>query len=225
MDNGWQLANSVQHRSTVVVDLDKSEQTILASMKKRARYEIRVAERNNVVVKKVPITDKQLDILANLMEETARRTGAYFRDKSYVNRYWNTFNRSKNASLYFAWHDKTLLAGAFVITIGKNAWYKDGGSVRDKSELFGPRYLQWEIMKDLHSRGIKQYDLSGIPAKQDVATSSLKGLYTFKTGFSNDSVRMMPALELAFGKRYRLWPKAEHQFLRLYSGLRKDFWY
>ena len=223
--NGWIRGNSVQYRNTVIVDLGGTTKDMFARMKRRARYEVGLAQRSGVKVEKVDVTQKNLNTLASLMDLTAKRSGAFFRQPSYSNKYWHAFNGNNQGSIYFARHGNDLLAGAFVITFGKCAWYKDGGSDRKKSNLMAPRLLQWDIMCDLQTQGLKQYDLSGIPALEDLETSSLKGLYTFKTGFSNDTVRLMPAMELPFGKRYAIWPKAEHQFLRLYSGLKKDFWY
>ena len=224
-ENGWRIANSVQYRNTVVVDLEGTEEEMFARLKKRARYEVRVAERNNVRVEKVAVTPEKLNLLAELMNITAKRSGAFFRKNTYTSKYWQAFAKSGQGSLYFAWHGMDLLAGAFVIQYGQTAWYKDGGSVRHKSNLMGPRFLQWEIMKDLQSQGIKSYDLCGIPAENERETSSMKGLYTFKTAFAHDTVQLMPAMELPFGKRYSLWPKSERNFLRLYSGFTKDFWY
>lgn len=223
---GWVGANSVQHRNSVIVDLDQaSEEDLFMSLKKRCRYEIRLAKKNGVRVEKVDITDDKLNLLSSLMNATAKRSGAFFRKNSYTNKYWHAFAGSGQGSLYFVWHDMDLLAGAYVIEYGKNAWYKDGGSVRHKSNLMGPRLLQWEIMADLRKRGIKHYDLSGVPAEEDIENSSMKGLYTFKTGFANTTTKFMPAMELPFGHRYPAWPKFEHQFLRIYSGFTKDFWY
>ena len=88
-----------------------------------------------------------------------------------------------------------------------------------------PRLLQWEIIKDLRHQGVTKYDFSGVPSPEEAAASHMKGLYVFKTGFSNDLTAYMPALELPLGPLYKLWPKAEPQFLRLYSGFKKDFWY
>ncbi len=222
---GWLKAHSVQHRNTVIVDLSGDADALLSRMKKRARYEVRLAERLGVRVEKHPVSKEKLDLLATLMNITAKRSGAFFRKNDYTSRYWNAFAQADQGMLYFAWHDADLLAGAFVVKLGTSAWYKDGGSVRQKSNLMGPRLLQWEIMRDMQSQGVKQYDLSGIPPEAERETSSMKGLYTFKTGFAKDTAPLMPAMELPFGKRYSVWPKTEHQFLRFYSGFRKDFWY
>lgn len=222
---GWVTANSVQHRNTVLVDLNGTNEELLARIKKRARYEVRLAQRSGVRIERRPVTQEGLDLLATLMNITAKRSGAFFRKNTYTNRYWKSFAKTNQGHLYFAWHDLDLLASAYVVTYGENAWYKDGGSVRQKANLMGPRLLQWEIMTDLQAAGVTQYDLCGIPAEEDLSTSSMKGLYTFKTGFAKETVQFMPAMELPFGHRYPMWPKSERQFLRLYSGFTKDFWY
>ena len=186
---------------------------------------MRLAERSGVRVEKVPVSKDKLNLLAELMNITAKRSGAFFRKNSYTYKYWEAFTSTGQGHLYFAWHDNDLLAGAYVLTSGETAWYKDGGSVRQKSNLMGPRFLQWEIMKDLRSRGVKLYDLSGVPSNDELQESSMKGLRTFKSGFSHDVCTFMPAMELPFGHRYPLWPKTESQFLRFYAGFTRDFWY
>lgn len=223
--NGWVKANSVQHRNTVIVDLSGTEEELFARIKKRARYEVRVSQRNNVRIEKVDVTQERLDLLATLMDITAKRSGAFFRKNTYTSKYWHSFAKTNQGSLYFAWHETDLLAGAYVVNYGKTAWYKDGGSVRQKANFMGPRLLQWEIMKDLQSQGVKYYDLCGIPADEELETSPMKGLHTFKTGFASETTRFMPAMELPFGHRYPIWPKTERQFLRFYAGFTRDFWY
>lgn len=224
-ENGWVRGRSVQHRNTVIVDLKGTEEELFARIKGRARYEVRVAQRNGVHVEKVEATQENLDKLASLIDVTAERTGAFFRSHRYLNKYWHSFADAGQGSVYFAKHGDDIVAGAYVITYGKTAWYKDGGSVRQNAKLMGPRLLQWEIMRDLQSQGTKHYDLSGIPAKEDIEKSTLRGLYAFKTGFSEETTRFMPAMVLPFSRRAQLWPKVENNFLRLYAGIRKDFWY
>lgn len=222
---GWKTGASVQHRHTVIADTHGPEEEMFNRLKSRARREIKVAQKNGVEIIKSAVTPERLDVLASLMNVTAKRSGAFFRSRDYNNKYWNVFAEKHQGALYFARHDIDILGSAFVIRYGKNAWYKDGGSVRQKNNLFGPRLLQWEIMKDLMDQGITQYDLSGIPAEKDIETSSMGKLYPFKTAFSKNISELMPTFELPLGRRYSMWPSAEQQFLRLYSGFTGDFWY
>ena len=160
-----------------------------------------------------------------MIAATAKRTGAFFRDAEYTSRYWKAFADNNLGSLYFAKLGDELLAAAYVIRFGNTAWYKDSGSIRQGGQVMAPRLMLWHIIKDLHQQGVTAYDLSGIPAPEEAETSHMKGLYVFKTGFTNNTTRFMPAMELPLSNRYRLWPKLERHFLRLYAGFTKDFWY
>ncbi len=223
--NGWRIGNGVQYRHTVMVNLDVSEDELLASFKKRARYEIRIAQKNKIKVGKVPVNQANIKLFFDLIGVTAKRSGAFFRSQHYLAKYWHIFSAAGQGDLFFAWHGKDLVAGAFIIKFGNHAWYKDGASTREHANLMGSRLLQWEIMRSLKTEGIKHYDLCGIPAPDEFENSFMKGVYIFKSAFSRESTELMPALELPLSKKYSLWPKAERHFLRLYSGLRKDFWY
>ena len=57
LEHGWQPAKASQYRHTVIVDTSVGEEEILANMKKRARAEIRVAERHGVVVGRAELDD------------------------------------------------------------------------------------------------------------------------------------------------------------------------
>ncbi len=222
---GWRIGNGVQYRDSVIVDLSGSQDELFARLKKRARWEVRVAQRGNVKVEKTDNNQDSRDLLAGLISQTGKRTGAFFRSATYLNNYWQLFHDAGQGDLYLARHGKDLLAGAYVIKFGNRAWYKDSGSVGHESKLMASRFLQWEIMKDLQKQGIKHYDLSGIPSEEELATSHMRGLYTFKTGFSDNTMKYMPAMEIPLNIRHKLWPKSEQHFLRLYSGIKKDFWY
>lgn len=223
--NGWQRANSVQPRDTVVVDLSGSIDEVFGRMKKRARYEVRSAEKNGVVIERVNPTPENLAQLTTMIATTAKRTGAFFRSADYTNRYWRAFADNNFGSLYFAKHGKILLAATYVIRFGKTAWYKDSGSIREGGQLMAPRLMLWQIMKDLHADGVTKFDLSGIPAPEEAETSHMKGLFVFKTGFTNETTRFMPAMELPLSSRYPLWAKLEPHILHAYAGFTKDFWY
>jgi len=223
--NGWMRTKASQYRHAVAVDLTGTEEEVFARFKKRARYEIRSAERGGVVVDRVPLTEQNIDTMVGLVNVTKDRSGAFFRNRRYLDTIWNAFAERGQGSLYFARHEGEVLAGAFALTFGRTGWYKDGGSVRSKPKLMAPRYLQWAIMRDLRSRGVTRYELGNIPAPDAVEASSSAGLYRFKTGFADDTVRYLPAVELPLRRSQALWHSQEHRFLAAYSRLRHDYWY
>jgi len=222
---GWMRTLASQYRHAVALDITGTEEEAFARFKKRARYEVRAAERGGVVVEKVPLTAENIDTMVGLVTATKDRSGAFFRDRAYLERTWSAFSRRGQGDLYLASHEGEVLAGAFVLRYGETAWYKDGGSVRSKPKLMAPRYLQWQIIRDLREQGIRGYELGNIPAPDAVEGSSGAGLYRFKTAFSDETVRYLPAFELPLARRQWLWHREEHHWLGLYSRLRHDYWY
>lgn len=225
LDNGWMRTRASQYRHAVAVDLTGTEEEVFARFKKRARYEIRAAERGGVTVERVPLTRENVDTMVGLVTVTKDRSGAFFRDRDYLTTAWSAFAERGQGSLYFASHEGEVLAGAFALTYGATAWYKDGGSVRSKPKLMAPRYLQWEIMRDLRAQGVTRYELGNIPAPDAVETSSAAGLFRFKTGFADETVQYLPAVELPLRRTQGLWHTQEHRFLGAYSRVRHDYWY
>ena len=117
----------------MVADISGSEDEAFLRIKKRARYEARVALRNNVRVEKVALTAENMNHLHHQMRVTSERSGAYFRSRPYLERYWKAFHEAGQGDIYLAWHEKDLLASAYAIHYGSRGWYKDGGSLREKS--------------------------------------------------------------------------------------------
>ncbi|CAN5418743.1 hypothetical protein BH10PAT3_BH10PAT3_6680 [soil metagenome] len=226
MKKGWKMCPShVQYRHTVVVDLNQTEEDMWMNFKSRGRYEVLQAQKFGVKIEEAAPIEENLQKMYELMQITSSRNKFFIRDSKFTFAYWRKFSSLGQLKLFFALHDGDTLAGAVVLTSGRASWYKDGGSVRVKSNMMAPRLMQWEIMKLLKADGITTYDLGGIPAPESHKNSSMHGIYVFKTAFSKDTISLMPTLELPLGTRYGLWPRAEKQWLRVYNLFAHNLWW
>jgi serine/alanine adding enzyme len=222
LKSGWKPTHRTQYDHTVLVGLDEKEDEIFASLKKRARWETRTAEKNGVKVEKVDCTEENLNKMYDLLKITTQRGNFRIKDRAYHLKYWQLFERQGLGSLYFAAHEGDLLCGAFIIQIGERAFYKDGASIREKSNLYASRYMHWQIIKDLKKNRCKVYDLCGVPGAGDNLSS---GLYTFKTGFG-EPVRLQGSYILPLsGLAFKLWAKYEPLFLKFYIKSTNKLWY
>ncbi|NKQ36190.1 MAG: aminoacyltransferase, partial [Chloroflexi bacterium] len=73
-ERGWRFsADQIQFRNTVEMDLTLSEDDLLAAMKSKTRYNIRLAGRKGIVVR--PGMPDDFSVLAEMYRETAGRDG------------------------------------------------------------------------------------------------------------------------------------------------------
>jgi peptidoglycan pentaglycine glycine transferase (the first glycine) len=190
----------VQPRRTVVIDLRGSEEAWLARMKQKTRYNVRLAERKEVVVQ----PSQDLAEFYRLMQSTGARDGFGVHSQAYFERAYRLYQPSGAAELLVARYRGQALAALMVFRHGKRAWYLYGAST-DLERNRMPAYLvQMEAMRWAATRGCESYDLWGIPDEDEATleaqfeqrSDGLWGVYRFKRGFGGQIRRAAPAYEL-----------------------------
>jgi lipid II:glycine glycyltransferase (peptidoglycan interpeptide bridge formation enzyme) len=179
-------ASDMQPPNTVIVDIDRSLDDVLESMKPKTRYNARLAEKKGVTVTEGSVDD--VPRWYSVYRETARRDRIAIHSLSYyrgllqsVRDYPGT---SPQVKLLLAWHDGELLAGNIVAFWKTRAAYLYGASSGSKRNLMPTYALQWEAIRLAHAAGCRTYDLYGVPPRPDPG-HPMFGLYQFKTGFSD----------------------------------------
>lgn len=224
-NSGWVQSDNVQYKATINIDLQPGEEEILADFKRRARYELRRAQREGVQIKEVEPTPEKLSLLYKFMAVTSDRSGCYLRSAAYMHKSWNSFIEQGQGRLFAAYYGHDLLAMSFVVHIGDKAWYKDSGSMRHRNDLGASRLLQWEIMRALKADGCKSYDLVGVPPRSRLGDHPMDGLYRFKSGFNKEVTEYLPSYTLPLKKRFWIWRLIEPFYIKAHNKLAKDFWY
>lgn len=220
---GWRPTRASQYRFAVVVDLSEGADAALARMKKRARAEIRVGERNGVEVDRVDVGGPDTEEMLALVRATEERSGAFFRRDDYLRSVWSGFAADGRGHLYLARYEGRVVAGAFVVRYGRRAWYKDGGSSREFPNLMASRFVQWRIMQDLANEGVLDYDLGHVPPPE-AEQSSDRGILTFKIAFA-PVIEYQPAYLLPHTEEAEAWRTGEARFLADYRTRTGDYWY
>jgi len=70
-------------RQTRVLYLENTTDTLLSDMHEKGRYNIRLAEKRGVIVKKVSLTSEVVDIWMNLLNDTTDRDGFSHNNRRY----------------------------------------------------------------------------------------------------------------------------------------------
>lgn len=181
----------VQPPDTVIIALTGDE-TLLARMHKKTRYNIRLAEKKGVTVENAGV-EALADWYA-LYRQTADRDRISIHSEQY---YRDLFGHAPQLSLWLAKYEGRLLAGNIVLIHGTTATYLYGASSNEHRNLMAPYALQWAAMTDARRRGALEYDLFGIPPTDDPA-HPMHGLYRFKNGFGGDRVHRHGAWDFVF---------------------------
>jgi lipid II:glycine glycyltransferase (peptidoglycan interpeptide bridge formation enzyme) len=184
VDRGWRYsAEQIQFRNTMLVDLTRSEHELLAAMKPKTRYNVRLAQKKGVEVRTGDMND--LDQLYQLYAETAQRDGFIIRPIDYYRDAWGSFICSGLALPLIAAVDGQAVAGLILFRFADRAWYMYGMSSGLHREKMPNHLLQWEGMRWAKAQGCTVYDLWGAPDELN-ERDSLWGVYKFKEGLGAD---------------------------------------
>lgn len=211
---------TVQPRRTLFVDLDGDPESLLARMKQKTRYNIRLAARRGVTIR--PAGEEDLPGFYALMEATAERDEFGIHSRAYYEAVYGLFVPAGQGCFLLAEYEGRLLAALVVVAFGDTACYMYGASSDEQRNLMPTYLLQWQAMLWSKGRGCHTYDLWGVPDRDEPAleeefpqrSDGLWGVYRFKRGFGGRLVRTVGAWDLVYAPlRYRLYEIA----MALYS--------
>jgi lipid II:glycine glycyltransferase (peptidoglycan interpeptide bridge formation enzyme) len=192
---GWRFsAEQIQFRSTVLLDLTPAEEALLAAMKQKTRYNIRLAARKGVSVRHGAMAD--LPVLYRMYAATAHRDGFVIRDEGYYQAAWGAFLQAGRAQAFIAEYESQPIAAIIVFVYGRRASYVYGMSLDAHRERMPNHLLQWEAMCWARRSGCTTYDLWGAPDSLD-PHDPLWGVYNFKQGFGGRHVKHVGAWDYA----------------------------
>ncbi len=203
---GWGYASDqIQFQNTVLIDLHPTEEEMLARMKPKTRYNVRLAEKKGVAVRAGVVDD--LPMLYKMYAETSVRDGFVIRDEEYYLTVWKLFMQSGQPSAIplIAEVDGEPVAAIFLFMFGARAYYVYGMSRNAHREKMPTYLLQWEAMKRAKAADCAGYDLWGAPDVFD-ESDSMWGVYRFKEGLGGEVVRTLGAYDFAPNKiLYKLY--------------------
>ncbi|GAC1566299.1 MAG: peptidoglycan bridge formation glycyltransferase FemA/FemB family protein [Ktedonobacteraceae bacterium] len=186
----------VQPMRTIKLDLTPDEDSLLANMKEKWRYNIRLATRRGVQVRAASALE---DVRAwySLLQITGKRDGFGIHAFDYYRQAWQLFAPRQQAQLLLAVYEGHLLAGIFVGCMARQAIYLYGASGNEYRNMMPNYLLQWEAIRWAKSQGATSYDFWGIPETDD-AEEAMAGVYRFKSGWGGQIVRFAGNYEYDF---------------------------
>lgn len=217
---GWRPSTEqVQFKNTICIDLTRTDDEMLAAMKSKWRYNVRLAQRKGVTVRQGSITD--LGLLYHLYRETADRDGFVIRPEPYYEDAWGSFIQVGLAQPLIAEVKGEPVAMVIAFRFARQAWYMYGASRAIHRDKMPNHLLQWTAVQWAKEQGCTVYDMWGAPDEL-VESDPLWGVYRFKRGFGGEFVEHIGAWDFPISHLgYWFYTAA---MPRVLSVMRRRYW-
>ncbi len=194
----------MQPWATRMVDLSQTEEELLAQMKSKTRYNIRLATRYRIEIK-AHTGRKPLKHFLKLLHETSKRQGIKAHPDKYYRHMEKVLSDTKRFWIYEACRDNiTYSVGIFVLFAG-TAYYLHGASSERGRTIRASYALQWQAMCDAKKHGAQNYDFFGV-AGTSAQERTWAGITQFKEGFGGRTITFEHTKEIPLNeKKYRLF--------------------
>ncbi|HCI81276.1 MAG TPA: hypothetical protein DHW02_16480 [Ktedonobacter sp.] len=198
---GFRVNPHAMHiRHEWVLDLRPDEKTILSQMKEKWRYNIRLAGRKGIVVRRGE-GSQDLDTFYRIYETTSERDQFFIHSKAYYDDLMRLFSVDDRAALFLAEYEGKAIAGTVVLRLGHWSWYMFGASGNEHRERMPNHLLQWTGMQWAKSHDCWYYNFRGIPDVLEEGQGEgqeLWGVYVFKRGFGGFAMRSLETHDLVY---------------------------
>ncbi len=187
--------------ATLILDLNKSEEQILAGMHQKTRYNIHLAEKKDLKISQ----EKKLETFWQLMNQTGSRDKFSLHHKVH----YEKVLQSPAVLQLTAYAGVVPVAVAVFIQFGNTLTYLYGASDYAHRDLMAPYLLQWEGIKIGKSFGCQLYDFFGIAPVAEGnydKNHQYAGVTRFKLGFGGQPQQSAGTWDVVIDSRkYRVY--------------------
>mgnify|MGYP000851480312 CR=1 FL=1 len=202
-----ELLQSVTYDRTVILDLRKGEDALLASMKKRGRRDVRKAMRDESLVA-ADETENAHEVfgeLYDLLVETGERDSFGILPQATYEAMLVGLG-PEHCRLYTVRREGRPLCWGIVTTTTSQATYYYAASNDEGRKAGAPDLLVFAMARFLRERGVESFDLMGIDSDR---APQLAGVRGFKTKFSEEITEVPGAWDVPVSRlRYDALVKA-----------------
>lgn len=196
----WRKSSrEVQPQHTLLLDLAKPEDALLAQMRPKMRYNIRLAEKKGVQVR-FSFEPKDVDIFLSLCEGVEKRTGFSYHPDAYYKSIIDVLGKSGMAELAIAEVEGRPAAAHLMIYADGVATYAHGASDHAYRDSMAPTILYWKTILRAKEKGMQTYDFFGVAPEDADSDHPWAGITRIKTGFGGTRASYCGAYDLVLNE-------------------------
>lgn len=183
---GWRLAPDIQPRSTRIIDLARTEEELLADLRKKTRQSLHRAQDENLRV--ISAGAERIPDLHRALSGTMDRVGLPFRTVGFFRDLWAAYAGAGQAMLLLAeTASGEVISATLLVGWGSRLVALYGGTTAEGRRLNAKYLVNWEAIRRAKAAGYAQYDLWGLPNE---------GIAYFKSGWGGRQVDYVGAWDL-----------------------------
>lgn len=195
--------------STLILDLSKPEDELLAAAGRSTRYDIRKAARTGLEVRRV--TDEaEVRAVIDLYKVSAEHAGFALHDDDY---YLAIHREMGEASLLVAaFDDGRPCSFVWDVLSGSTAFELYGGVDDAGRRLRANAPVKWHAVRLAAAAGARRYDMNGLLND---------GISEFKKSFAQHTDELLGTVEVPFGPLFDVWDRVLPTAKRVVRRLRR----
>lgn len=174
---------------TRLLNVAATEEEILAQMHHKTRYNIRVAQKHEIMIREADSVDEFLA----LQQDTAKRDRFSAQSDTYVRKQFDILKKMGMATILLAEKDGRPLAANFLLAYGDTVTYLYGASSSQDRQLMAPYLLHWESILWAKRSGHRYYDFWGVNPEDKNHPDFKKawdGISRFKAGWGGLQIEL-----------------------------------
>jgi peptidoglycan pentaglycine glycine transferase (the first glycine) len=194
---GWSRSrNTILIPRTLILDLSKTEDELLADMTKKTRQYVRKSGNEAVDIRQVKSREELLACL-DVYRETAARAHFGIHDDAY---YLDVFDNLGDHSPVFAVFSQGQPIAFLWLAISETTAFELYGGMNNDGQQLRVNYaLKWYAIQMMKKWGIERYDFNGLLND---------GVSTFKQGFASHETMLVGTYDKPLSPLYGVWSKA-----------------
>ena len=182
---------------TFYLDLNKTEEELMANLSSKTRYNIRLAQKKNVEI--FEDTSKEgMETYIEILEETTKRQGFYAHNPKCFRQLWNIMGDSGMMKIFHAVYENTVLVSWIVFTFKNYFYYPYGSSRTIHREVMASNLMMWQMILYAKSVGCQTFDLWGCLGPNPNPNDSWIGFHRFKKGYGGDLMETLGTYDLVY---------------------------
>lgn len=178
-----------QPQRTLVLDLKKSEKELLAALRTRTRYNVRLAQRKGVTIK---ILNDYAPVFYHLLKKTGKRQRFSFFPEEHYEKFFRVKSQDFQVKMFLAEYQGKVIVASIVVFFGNNAISLHTGLDYQQRAIKGAELLRWQVILYAKERGCKLSDFWGIDEKK------FPGVSSFKKNFGGKEMEYPLAVDVVF---------------------------